>query len=395
MRSNIIYAKSKHAFQELPIEEFSNSLVFIEDTHEIWIKNKYFKFGSPAISVTEENDIVSVNIGDGRFSMGSSSSGLTIRKSGNNIIFSSSSLTTINTISPLTWEDNILSHDETDVTPGNYGATTASDNENILSIPYFSVNRWGHITDAETKVVRIRDYVEQLSTSNISGNFNLLLGYSDSNSSETNVVRKSDIVLDNISKKLTLPGGLEVKGDSKITGNFVVEEGQIIGDVQGNITGTATPKIHLSDEPEYGGASTKLYGHVKLQDELLSEPLPSSVNADPSSSTVTRGVAASPKMVWDVKEEIKGIIIDSSVKGITVNNEEVPKEKLTGIIAIETKGGTTAGVDPETGNIVISSVSISGFDNNKNELELNNKLKFTKDFTVDNDEVSLRWELIE
>lgn len=394
MRSNIIYAKTKSAFQELPIEEFEHSLVFIEDTIEIWIKNKYFKFGSPKVVVTDTGDIITINIGDESFSIGSSSPGLTIRRSGNNIVFSSSALTTINTTPPLTWQDNLLTHNETDVEPGIYGTTSSTDNENILSIPSFAVNKWGHITDANTNIVRIRDYVEQLTPSDISGVFNLLLGYSGASNDETNVVRKSDILLDNISKKLTLPGGLDVKGDSKFIGNLVVEEGQIIGDVQGNITGTATPKIHLSNKPEYGGASTELYGHVKVQDRLDSEPESSSSNTDPTASSVNRGIAASPKMVWDTKQEILGIIVDNSLKGVIVNNQPLPSEKLKDNIVVKTEGGLVAGIDPLTGDIVMSSISISGYDDNNNSLEINDKLKFTKDFSVDNNELSIRWELI-
>ena len=74
--------------------------------------------------------------------------------------------------------------------------------------------------------------------------------------------------------------------------------GNIIGNVDGDVTGTATPKIHLSKDPEYGGASKNLYGHVKLEDELgATSPEPSSDIEDDSSSEIVRGVAASPKMV--------------------------------------------------------------------------------------------------
>jgi len=100
-----------------------------------------------------------------------------------------------------------------------------------------------------------------------------------------------------VSKYLTIEGGMNVGGSSTVKGNLTVTDGQIIGDVQGNVTGTATPKIHLSTQPEYGGASTELYGHVKLQDELLVEPEPSSNNVDVSSPNVIRGVAATPRMV--------------------------------------------------------------------------------------------------
>jgi hypothetical protein len=63
--------------------------------------------------------------------------------------------------------------------------------------------------------------------------------------------------------KVEVTGGDE---SLKVKGNLVVEQGTIIGKLQGEVTGTATPKIHLSENPDYGGASTELYGHVKLVD---------------------------------------------------------------------------------------------------------------------------------
>ena len=55
-------------------------------------------------------------------------------------------------------------------------------------------------------------------------------------------------------------------------GDLVVEQGIIIGRLQGEVTGSATPKIHISETPDYGGASTKLYGHVKLVDVMPNNP---------------------------------------------------------------------------------------------------------------------------
>lgn len=46
-------------------------------------------------------------------------------------------------------------------------------------------------------------------------------------------------------------------------GDITVTNGQIVGDLKGNVTGSATPKIHISALPEYGGASKQLYGHVR------------------------------------------------------------------------------------------------------------------------------------
>jgi hypothetical protein len=104
MESKIIYAKTKAAFQrELPnIPENLNPLVFIEDTREVWILGNYFSIGSPGVFVTDANDIITVEIGQSNFTMSASGDNITIRKgSGNNIIFSSSALSSINTESPL------------------------------------------------------------------------------------------------------------------------------------------------------------------------------------------------------------------------------------------------------------------------------------------------------
>ena len=91
MESKIIYAKTKAAFQrELPnIPVNLNPLVIIEDTREIWILGKYFSIGSPGVYVTEENNIINVEIGQSNFTMSSSGDNIVIRKGDdNNIIFS-------------------------------------------------------------------------------------------------------------------------------------------------------------------------------------------------------------------------------------------------------------------------------------------------------------------
>ena len=69
--------------------------------------------------------------------------------------------------------------------------------------------------------------------------------------------------------------------------------------------GQATPKIHLSLKPEYGGASTKLYGHVKLQDILNTRPDPSSDNENINDTNVVAAIAASPLMVWNAIQTAK------------------------------------------------------------------------------------------
>lgn len=123
------------------------------------------------------------------------------------------------------------------------------------------------------------------------------MGYSEGDSSETNPVRKASGLKYNPSTRiLDVEGGIR-SGPVDISGDLQVTNGVIIGNVQGDITGVATPKIHLSDIPEYGGASTELYGHVKVQDAFDGVPSPSSNNTDKSAADIVNGIAASPYLV--------------------------------------------------------------------------------------------------
>lgn len=158
------------------------------------------------------------------------------------------------------------------------------------------------MTSAKSVNIQIRDYVTQLTPSDILTDRNVLLGSGDTGNqaSETGQVRKANgLTYNDNSGQLNVKGGINAGGGINVTdGDLTVVGGQIVGDLKGNVTGSATPKIHLSTEPEYGGASTELYGHVKIQDTLgVIAPLASSVETDPSSSTIIRGIAASPLMV--------------------------------------------------------------------------------------------------
>lgn len=398
MKSKIIYAKTKDAFQrELPnIPENLNPLVFIEDTREVWILGNYFSIGSPGVFVTDANDIITIEIGQSNFTMSASGDNITIRKgSGNNIIFSSSALSSINTEAPLKW-DNVakkLTHEKSDVTSGNYGETASADNVSLITIPWFSVDTWGHIIKAENRNIKIRDYVEQVSSSNLVGQYNLLIGYSGNTNSETNPIRKAlGLSFDPDSKSLNIEGGLNTGGSSVIAGDLTVVDGEIIGDVRGNVTGTATPKIHLSDKPEYGGASTNLYGHVKIQDDLTSDPGPSSDNSDLNSSSVNKGIAASPKMVWDVKQELLGgIDAASKIKRLEVNDNGIDASEFPSTLKVKTSNGLKGGIDPVTKELTFSGVEISGYDNNNDKIIIEDNLEFTTDFDTTNNKVSLRW----
>jgi hypothetical protein len=140
MESKIIYAKTKAAFQrELPnIPDNLNPLVFIEDTREVWILGHYFSIGSPGVFVTEENNIINVEIGQSNFTMSASGDNIVIRKGlGNDIIFSSPALTSITTEYPLRWDSvaKKLIHENTNITPGSYGETSSHDNASLITIP--------------------------------------------------------------------------------------------------------------------------------------------------------------------------------------------------------------------------------------------------------------------
>jgi hypothetical protein len=80
-----------------------------------------------------------------------------------------------------------------------------------------------------------------------------------------------------------------------------VTDGIIKGRLEGEVTGTATPKIHISDTPDYGGASTKTYGHVILVDTMPAVIAPSSNNTDKNKNDV-EAKAASPYLVHEYVE---------------------------------------------------------------------------------------------
>ncbi len=401
MESKIIYAKTKAAFQReiSNIPEGLDPIVFIEDTREVWIMGNYFSIGSPGVYVTDTNNIIKVEIGLSNFTMSSSGDNIVIRKGdGNNIIFSSSALTSINTEYPLKWDSVLkkLTHEKTAISAGSYGETSSSDNVSLITIPWFTVDAWGHLTGATNRNIKIRDYVEQLTSNTVSGSYNLLIGYNSNPQAETNPVRKAlGLSFDPVSKYLTIEGGMNVGGSSTITGNLVVIDGQIIGNVQGNVTGTATPKIHLSAQPEYGGASTNLYGHVKLQDELTTAPESTSNNSDINAPNVTRGVAATPKMVWDVKQELlEGIDATNKVKTIEVNQTSINAVDFPSTLVIKTEKGLKGGIDPLTKEFKFSAVEITGFNEENNLIVIEDNLEFTDDFEISQQKVSLRWNEI-
>ena len=170
----------------------------------------------------------------------------------------------------------------------------------MFYIPKITLDSYGHIVEIANSSVAIRDYVEQIAPSIINVDRNIILSYGEaSNTSDTAEVRKAHgLTYNDGTGQLKVKGGIIAGGNVTINnGDLNVVGGFIVGNLQGNVTGEATPKIHLSDKPEYGGASLHLYGHVRLQDDLSTEPPASSNNQDVGSATIVRGVAASPKMV--------------------------------------------------------------------------------------------------
>lgn len=171
----------------------------------------------------------------------------------------------------------------------------------------------------------------------------------------------------------------------------------IEGTIKGDITGTATPKIHTSKEPEFGGASTELYGHVRLEDDLGTQaPTPSSSEDDDTSAMIERGVAASPYMVWNVRKEVEDKIEDLPIiEEIGIGAEGAEKQtigvsEIDGVLGIQVQGGLQGGIDPETNELYLKSVAITGYNKTHEKTYINNKLEFTSDFEVENDKLSIR-----
>ena len=402
--SKIIYAKTKAAFQrELPnIPIGLNPIVFIEDTREMWTMGNYFSIGYPSIVVSETGDNINVAIGNSSFDLSTSGDALSIRKgTENRIILTSTALTKVDTSLPLFWDiaTKKLLHSTSGVTQGTYGQTTTQENASIFTIPYFSVDNYGHINEAGSKNIEIRDYVEQLSPTDILADRNILLSYNEvSDTSDTAQTRKArGLTFNDSSGVLKVSGGINVSGPVNIDGgDMTVKNGYIVGDLKGNVTGSATPKIHLSDIPEYGGASTELYGHVKVQDNLgVTAPEPSSTNIDKTSASVGVGIAASPLMVWNVKkgleEKISAAIGGiSGIGGISVGDQILEITTPGQVVEILASNGINASI--VDGVIVLKGINMYGYDEDEIKKTILNNITFGPDFVVDSsNEASLRW----
>ena len=313
INSKFAYVKKKETFEPLitTIPKGLNPIVFIEDTREMWTCGTYFSIGYPSIEISESSGSVKVSIGNSFFLLSTAGESISVRKGGGNrIIISSNALNRVDTEAPLTWDtaNRKLLHMDSGVAPGSYGQSTNLGNASVFIVPNIMIDSTGHITYAQNYNVEIRDYVEQLAPSTLAGNRNVLLSYNaDSESMDTSQVRKANGLLFNDStQRLTVEGGLDTNGPVFVNhGDLSVLDGYIIGHLKGDVEGEAKPKIHLSNKPEYGGASINLYGHVKLQDILNNKPEPSSDNENINDANVVNAIAASPLMVWNAIQTAK------------------------------------------------------------------------------------------
>lgn len=311
--SKFAYIKRKEVFEPLidTIPKGLNPIVFIEDTREMWTCGTYFSIGYPSIEISEVSGSVKVQIGNSFFLMSTAGESISVRKGdGNRIIISSNALNRVDTEPPLEWDaaNRKLLHKTSGVVPGSYGQSTNLGNASIFVVPNIIVDATGHITLAENHNIEIRDYVEQLAPSNLMGERNILLSYNEaSNNMDTSQVRKANgLTFNDATQKMTIAGGMNSNGPINVNhGDLSVLDGYIIGNLKGDVQGQATPKIHLSLKPEYGGASTKLYGHVKLQDILNTRPDPSSDNENINDTNIVAAIAASPLMVWNAIQTAK------------------------------------------------------------------------------------------
>ena len=332
INSKIAYVKKKEVFEPLinTIPSGLNPIVFIEDTREMWTCGTYFSIGYPSIEISETSGSVKVQIGNSFFLMSTTGDSISVRKGdGNRIIISSNALSKVDTEPPLEWDTSSrkLLHMESGVAPGSYGQSTSLGNASVFIVPNIVVDSTGHITYAQNYNVEIRDYVEQLAPSTLMGNRNVLLSYNEANENmDTSQVRKANgLYFNDATQKLTVTGGIDSGGPVNVNhGDLTVVDGYIIGNLKGDVEGEAKPKIHLSDKPEYGGASINLYGHVKLQDVLNNQPEPSSDNDNINNVNVVNAIAASPLMVWNAIQTAK----DYADSILSANNSMVFKGSI-------------------------------------------------------------------
>ena len=331
--SKFVSVKTKELFESLisTIPQGLDPIVFIEDTKELWLRGTYFSAGIPSLEVSESGGSIDISLGSSSFNLSTSGNGLSIRKgNGNDVILTSTALSSINGVFPLKWDDvnKKLLHEDSGVTVGSYGQSSNITKAQSFTIPNVTVDAKGHVTDVQDSTISIRDYVEQVYNSAIEGEHDVLLTYNNSNTNTdaTQALKGKGITFNNVTQKLTVEKGINANGGVNISnGDLTVTGGFIVGTLKGDVTGSAIPKIHLSTQPEYGGASTELYGHVKVQDALpVAAPEDSSDNTNLNNSGV-EAVAASPKMVWNAMQEMQNYV---NTHGIAVTGYNSEEEKV-------------------------------------------------------------------
>lgn len=306
MESKFLYFLHRETFDRY-VDSFPrnlNPLCFIEDSNEIWFNNHFFQAGHDSLRVQEINNVVSVLLSESNFNIVPGSESITVRAQGNSIIVSSTALTKIDTDDFLEWKDGKLYHKKVNVTPGSYGPRLNETGVYNINTYQITVDEAGHITKIEQRTQTIRDYVEQRQSDTENKDRQILIASKDSEYDDTNVTMKGrNATYNNLTGELKVPK-IKVSGqaDSNAVviqnGNVVVSNGYIEGRVKGEVEGTATPKIHLSLVPDYGGASLNTYGHVMLIDEIPDTPERSSDNNDLNNKNI-EAKAASPYAVYD------------------------------------------------------------------------------------------------
>ena len=305
MDSKFLYFVKKEIFNNI-YESFPpnlSPLCFIEDTNEIWFNNHFFQAGHESIRISEMNNIVNVSLSEDSFNIVPGSESISVKSQGKNIIISCDALTKINTDDFLEWKDGKLYHKASGVNRGQYGPKVDLFGTNAVPTFQIEVDAAGHITSIKEKTVTIRDYVEQREADSTNKNRQLLLAEREEAQDDTNITRKANATFNNATGELKVPKMI-VEGVENTNvliiqnGNIIVQNGVIEGKVKGEVEGTATPKIHISDIPDYGGASLYTYGHVKLVDEVSDNPERSSNNTDKMNKNVI-ALAASPYAVHD------------------------------------------------------------------------------------------------
>ena len=327
MTSKFLYFTKRRVFDTLleSIPEELSPICFIEDSNEIWFNGHFFQAGHESLRVEEIDNTVIVSISESSFTIVPGSSSISVRAQDNAIVISSNALTRIDTDDQLEWKGNRLYHKESGIVLGTYGPQGNGTGLNILSVPKITFNKYGHATTAETVSLTIRDYVEQRGADESDINRQLLLSERETNTNDTNITRKGRGLTYNNNTQVLKTGNVEVEGTKNQSvivknGDLVVQNGTIIGRLQGEVTGTATPKIHLSDSGEYGGASKSLYGHVKLVDTINGVPSQSSDNSNTNASDVV-AEAASPYLVYNYvnasKFRVGGVNANKAVVEVT------------------------------------------------------------------------------